>query len=674
VKRARLIVVCIIALACLGASAAAAQACTKTWNGGTGSWSEENKWTPKGVPLSEDEVCITAPGTYTVTLAPYPGELGRPSAGDNIKSLTLGAASGAQTLDIAGQSSTSISNEQVNEVSLNVSATATVNTTGTLVLDASTAGVPGSEPAKEKGGSATFRGTLVNYGQIDTQSSTSLFPVNKFEANVTNEPSGSVHVNSGTFQEDRQGEGAYPWSATNDGSYTVASGATLEMNPSFAGTAAFTNDGSVVNEGSITMDGPSATWTQSGGSVSGNAVVLQDSTTLADSVGAGQFLMNHSSGAITGTIPAGQTVTVQGSPYSYGGEAYFANTLSLAGATLVNDGTLILNAPGSGEASGGSVYVQSGSIQNNASLLVQVEPNASRRVYLEAGLVNGHSGTVQLQSGQLDQGSGTPATNEGVISIAPGAEYFLTEGSTFTNAGTLVPQIASASSFGTFQLSSACCNGPSTFTAGGMVAPQLLGGYVPAAGQEFAVFALTGGHFSGTFAATGAGFSADYSHESYETPAPNYVGLVYGAGAPNTGPPVITPTAPFAHLVSAAGGRGKLTVTLSCPPGGAACLPATVKATVTEHLKGSRITAIAAGNGKAKPRTRKRVVVIASTAASLPAGATRTLTLSLNAAGRALLDKYGKLTTAVTLTTGKITLGKRVVQVRKVVKAKKKKK
>jgi hypothetical protein len=680
-KRVRPTLVCISALICMAASTAVAQACTKTWTGGSGSWSEEGKWTPKGVPTSEDEVCITASGTYTVILAPYAGELGRPSAGDNVKSLTLGGSSGQQTIEIVGQSSTSISNEQVNEVSLNVSGTALINKTGALILNATGLGVPGSQPAKEKGGSATFRGTLLNYGQIETQAETSLFPVNKFEANVTNEPGASIQVNSGSFQEDRQGEGGYPWAATNEGTYTVAPGASVEMSPSFSGNADFTNDGSVVNDGSITMDGSNTTWTQSGGSVAGNAVVLRDGTTLADSAGAAQFMLDNGTDAVTGTIPAGQTVTVQGSPIDYGGETYFSSALSLANATLVNDGTLILNAPGSGESGGGSIYVQGGSIQNNGTLLSQVEPNASRRVFLEAGLTNSGSGTVELQSGQLSQGSGTPTTNEGLLTIAPDAEYFLNEGSTFTNSGTLSPQIASASSFGTFQLSSACCNGPSTFDAGGTVSPQLVGGFVPSVNEEFAVFSLVGGHFSGTFASGGQGFTVDYSHESYETPSPNYVGVVYGTlsggGSPPPPPPSPSPhpsPSPLAHVISIVGGEGKLAVKMSCPAGGAGCVTATLKATVTEYLKGSRVTAIAAGNGSSKARTHKKVIVIATLSVSIPAGATKTFTLQLNAVGRVLLDRYRQLSTLVTVSSGASMLGRRTVDVRFPVKAKRKRK
>jgi hypothetical protein len=58
-----------LAIGALGVSAAAAQACEKTWVGGSGhngNWGTEADWSPSGVPGSGQSVCITAAGTYTV--------------------------------------------------------------------------------------------------------------------------------------------------------------------------------------------------------------------------------------------------------------------------------------------------------------------------------------------------------------------------------------------------------------------------------------------------------------------------------------------------------------------------------------------------------------------------------------------------------------------------------
>jgi len=49
-------------------SLAVAQSCTDSWLGGTGTWDTASDWSKGKVPASNDDVCITAAGTYTVTL------------------------------------------------------------------------------------------------------------------------------------------------------------------------------------------------------------------------------------------------------------------------------------------------------------------------------------------------------------------------------------------------------------------------------------------------------------------------------------------------------------------------------------------------------------------------------------------------------------------------------
>jgi hypothetical protein len=642
---------------------ASAQACTKTWTSSSGSWGEANDWTPHGVPTNTDAVCITASGTYTVTLPPEGGQA---------ISLTLGGSSGTQTIDVTGQSY--IYNGETQHVTSLSVGTATIASTGRIVLDATAGGTHSGTEELGAGGYLTA-GTVTNDGQIETEVQDSKWSDYFKVGSLTNESIGTILVASGTLNSQQEGEGAYPWSETNDGTVTVAGGASWLMKTSFAGKAGFTNDGSIVNDGSITMDGSAgeSIWTQSGGSISGNEAVLQNGATLADSAGSGAFLLNASGAKVTGTIPTGQTVTVRGEPFNSGGEVYNSTALSLDNAQLVNDGTLVLEADGSTNTSGGSVYVNSGSLQNNGTILADVT-DPSWADYLEVGLINAPGGKLELSGGTLNQTAGTPTVNEGLTTLGPGSLYLLQEGSSFVNDGTLSPEIANASSIGSFQMSSPCCSGSGTFTGGGTVLPILVGGYVPSANQEFQAFLLTGGKFTGTFTSVGNGFSADYSHESYETPSPNYVGLVYqasgggGGGSIAKGAPQI---APLVHLVSAAGGHSSLSVTLSCPPGGAACQAANITATVTEHLKGDKITAVSSRKKK-KARSQTKQVVIAAAGATLAAGTTKTFTLTLNASGRALLAKFGKLTAAVSVTSAGKVIGTATVTVKKPAKVKKK--
>ena len=516
----RSLLVCILTLGALAASVASAQAACDNWKSAvSGSWGTATDWSSGTVPGSNagEEACITLSGTYTVTLEPYEDGVGGPFVGGpgTLKSLTIGSPSGTgtQTLDLVGQSFVN-GGEQRNFVSLGVSGTATINATGALTLDSTALNTHGYNPldGNEPGGKVTFAGTLLNYGHLESEVEDSHYE-NYLESNLTNEPGGSVQITSGTLNANDSKP------TTNDGLVTVGAAGVYVLN----GGDTFTNDGSVINEGSTSITGGGPTiWTQSGGSVSGNAVAIREGATLADSAGAGQFLMNFAGAKLTGTIPAGQTVTMQG------GETYGGTGLSLDNDQLVNDGTLVIDSVGSGEAGGNAPVIAEGSIQNNGKILAQMEDPSSWPIQDYVVVNNGPAGTFEVQGGRLQQYGGTPTTNEGLVTVGPAGEYML-EGSPFVNEsdGTVSPQIAGASSFGSFILDDA------EFAAAGTLAPVLVGGFVPAAGQEFETFSLAGGHLTGAFATVANGFSADYSH-SYETAGPYYVGAIYGT-APGGG-------------------------------------------------------------------------------------------------------------------------------------------
>lgn len=160
------------------------------------------------------------------------------------------------------------------------------------------------------------------------------------------------------------------------------------------------------------------------------------------------------------------------------------------------------------------------------------------------------------------------------------------------------------------------------------------------------------GTFDGKFAAVSNGFSGDYSHE---TSSPAYFGAIYGKGAGAGGAKV--------HLRSASGANGKITLMFSCPAGGSACASVKVTARLTEHLKRGKITRLTASNSKKGGGTTKQVVVAVGRA-TLAAGKAKTLTLSLNATGRALLKKFGKFTVAITATSAGKTVDSFSVGVR----------
>ena len=80
-------------LGALGAATSAHAASCDTWKNATsGSWTEGVNWSTGAAPTSGESACITEPGTYTVTAK---------GAAITVKSLTLGGASGTQTLAVA---------------------------------------------------------------------------------------------------------------------------------------------------------------------------------------------------------------------------------------------------------------------------------------------------------------------------------------------------------------------------------------------------------------------------------------------------------------------------------------------------------------------------------------------------------------------------------------------
>ncbi len=533
VIRVLAIVVCALAVSYAGgATAHATGACTDSWATATsGSWATASAWSANRVPLPTDDVCITVAGTYTVTLAPI-GSAG----GQTVNLLTLGGGSGTQTLDVVGASSVSTSNETQNTTALALTSGGSISATGSLLLDATAGGTPTQGGAV--GGDAVLISykALTNAGHIQTQVEDKSWQV-YFSGTLVNSHSGSLTVASGSFSLPSPSTsgfgGANVFAVTNAGSLTVARGATMAMAGGLGSSGSFANSGTIKDLGTLlatTSGGPMA-WTESG-SEQGEPVILENGASLADSKGPGQFLFNQASGYLTGTIPATQTITVRGNNYSYQGEEYYTTILTLNNAqskarAVVNRGTVILDSPGHGQKSGGSAGLTAGTLLNYGRVIATVE-DSSFSNSLKVGLVNEHSGTVTVKSGQLQQTGTTPTTNHGLVTVAPGALWVLDEGSTFTNArnGTVAVQIASKVKLGAFQLSAPCCAGAGKMTAGGTLAPKLLRHYRPAAGSSFELFQLVGGQFAGTFSMVSGGFRGDYSHE---TATPAYAGVILGA-------------------------------------------------------------------------------------------------------------------------------------------------
>jgi fibronectin-binding autotransporter adhesin len=530
----RLVVLVVVMCGALIVSVASAAACTDSWTGGSGDglWSSAGNWSTGIVPDTNADVCLPDLGhSYTVTLAPAGG-----SGGGTVKSLTIGTSTGsdAETLDIVGQSYV-YNGETQNGEGLGVANGATINATGALVLDATadggralssdTLGGPAGFGDSPFGGGAT----IYNYGQIIAESSDYPTWDEQLNGNVDNEPGGSITVASGSLDQQTSNTVTNDGTVTTDagGDYDVTSGGTNDI---------FANDGTLANNGTFEVQGQTGTFTQNG-PVTGNAVTIESSAILDDESGAGAFTLEYYNPELTGTIPADQTVTVLGASDVSGGETQNGTNFNLGGGAVTNDGTLVLDATADGtkalpsDTLGGGVSVYNGSLTNNGTLDVKVDDPAWNNT-LNASVANSHSGTATV-AGVLDQGEGVNGigfTNDGTLTLTPSALWGFSGGSTLTNAadGTLVPEIASATSFGSLSVGG-------TITTAGDVAPTLEGGYTPPTGQEFDIIVLSGANFAGTltgtFSTVGNGFTADYAHQSA---SPAFVGFVYKASSAPT--------------------------------------------------------------------------------------------------------------------------------------------
>lgn len=183
------------------------------------------------------------------------------------------------------------------------------------------------------------------------------------------------------------------------------------------------------------------------------------------------------------------------------------------------------------------------------------------------------TGTVTLGGG--------PVVNQGEVIVAPRVVLAQTAGSFQNDAtGRLVARISKLG-VGTYQFGSGV-----TFTAGGVLDPRLIGGFVPAGGQRFDV--ITGNGLSGQFTKVGRNFTADYGQ-------PGTIGALYAPATPVPPPP----GAGVAQVQSAVlAGRRVVTLSVSCPSGGGACkrLRYRIVATVhPRHIGKGRVLTVARG-------------------------------------------------------------------------------
>jgi hypothetical protein len=577
---------------------------TTTFKGG-GNWGDGDNWTD-GQPDAYCDAVI--PANTTVTLSTTVDHYGNEAAG-SAEGLTIGPGA---TVVVEGVSSTVIGNWS-NATSLYVDGDGlTIDKGATLDLEATGNNAPGftAVAPSQPGGSANV--------QVDSYSTAPTSFINDGTINATSSGGGwgeslnvaGTLVNAGNINDESgkltfQGQNL-PYLVNNTGSLSIASGGSFTM---IAGDgSSFNNTGTFANQGTATLQ-QSMHWVQSAGSETGNPVQLTGPEVLQDSAGTGSFeVTNCTVAGLTGTIPAGQTVTVNG---ECSGTTLNLGTSSDT-ATVVNDGTLVLNAP----AGGSDGILQGSELDNHGTLDSTVAGPLPLANQLLDPLVNEKGATVNVTGGELAQTNGTTTANAGTVNIGAGATW-LVQGGAFTNKGTLSPKVGGTKSLGTVNLTVG-----SKFTAGGKLAPDLISGYKPKAGTEFPFITYNGGSVSRTFASVTGGFAADYKKE---TASPAYVGLIYGRGA-------------------AATAATKLTVKVRCPASAKHCESYSASVTVTEKLRG-----------------KTKSVTVGSKSGKLKVGKSATVTLKLNGTGAKLLKQTHKLKVFLIVKSGGKVIAKKTV-------------
>ncbi len=371
----------------LAGQVAHAVACTDSWTGGGGDglWTTVTNWSA-GLPDAGKDVCIgdVATGTYAVTLN---------SAG-LAKSITVGGAGGTQTLIVGNTFG-----------SLTISSASTVGVNGVLNVDLSY----GNASSILTGSTVTNNGTLRVTGIVSAGNP-------YLRSNV---------INNGTLAFQAV-------DAVIDSGVTITNNATTTVaaNTSviFRNGATFVNQaGTLANAGTFTVQifNSAATFTQGGGTVTGNDPVISGATWNGTGTGAGKFTVVGAS-TLTGAISAAQTVRIDDTS---------GHGIVGIPATFTNAGTLVLDMNYNNANTILQPTTGTATLTNTGTLRVSGILGAGRP-YFRTNVIN--NGTLQFQHPETIIDSGVTLTNNATTTVSASASVIVRDGATFVNqAGTL---------------------------------------------------------------------------------------------------------------------------------------------------------------------------------------------------------------------------------------------
>ncbi|HYI08856.1 MAG TPA: Ig-like domain-containing protein [Thermoanaerobaculia bacterium] len=368
-----------------------ASAATVSWNNAAGgNWGTAANWSPAQVPTSGDEVSITLPGTYTVTV----------NVAASANTLTVGNATGTQTLSIPGNSLTlggpsSVADGGVLNLSagslggggaLTISSTfdwtgGTIGGSGPLIIDPGAAlNIGGSADKFFVGKTVNNNGTLLwTQGRILFQNSSvvnnnaaGLFDI-RSDSTITSTSGGGTINNAGTLRKQvAAGTTTIVQFITlaNTGVIDVLTGVLTTLSASLGTGTNITGTGYLVNGGTV--------------SVTGDATV------------------NGTMGVASGDLAGPGILTVNG-------------ILNWTGGSFAGNGSVDVSGTGTLAISGGADHFLSIRTINNAGDILWTQ---GRILFQNNGQVNNlASGTfdIQVDESMTSTSVGGSINNDGLI-------------------------------------------------------------------------------------------------------------------------------------------------------------------------------------------------------------------------------------------------------------------
>ena len=404
-------------------------------NGGL--WSAATNWSPNTVPAAADAVIIAAPGTYTVAQDLHV----------TITSLTLGGASGIQTLTNAAANLTLNGASTVNPTGVlglsggSLAAEGGLTVAGRLAWDGGTiGGWIGAEVVVTNNGTLQISGSgtkylngiakLINYASVvwsgpnDIQTGNSARIINQPGAlfDIQNNQSisignGGAITNLGTLRKSAGGGTTaiivpiYNYGALDVQSGLVAYGPGSQFNDGTAFTGTGTN---LVYSGTITFNGSIASENLEigGPTIAGNSLFHGILYWTSGTLGSGAL-----------TVATNGLLNITGSTLQY---------LSGTG-TLINCGSVVWS---------GTNDIQTGNsarIINQPGALFDIRNNQSLSIYNGGAITN--LGTLRKSAGGGNTlitvpiyNFGTLDVQSGLVAYGPGSQF--NDGTAFTGTGT----------------------------------------------------------------------------------------------------------------------------------------------------------------------------------------------------------------------------------------------